>query len=122
MTIVICSYHISKYLIYSNFTSSYQDYLVAMSSITKPNSYHEAVTDFRWQNAMDLELAALENNHTWDVVDLPSVVKHIGCRLVYKIKFKHDGMVDRFKARLVATGYTQQLGIDLTLFPLLPRL
>ncbi|XP_073271469.1 uncharacterized protein [Primulina huaijiensis] len=56
----VCSYPISKYLTYSNFSPSYQDYLAAMSSVTEPNSYHEAITDPRWQDAMNLELAALE--------------------------------------------------------------
>lgn len=107
------SYPISKYLTYSNFSSSYQDYLAAVSSVTEPNSYHEAATDFRCQNAMDLEVAALEKNHTWDVVTLPSTIKHIGCTWVYyKIKFKPDGMVDHFKARIVAKGYTKKPGID----------
>lgn len=66
----------------------------------------------RWQRAMELELAALDSIHMWDVVDLPSHAKPIGCRWVYKLKFLPDGKVDKFKARLVAEGYIQQAGVD----------
>lgn len=46
------------------------------------------------------------------MVDLPAHAKPIGCRWVYKIKYLHDGQIDKFKARLVAKGYTQKPGID----------
>ena len=36
----------------------------------------------------------------------------IGCRWVCKIKCRVDGNVERYKARLVARGFTQQEGID----------
>ena len=55
---------------------------------------------------MKAKLDAMELNNTWSVVPLP-VGKHVvGCRWIYKIKYKSDGSIDRHKARLVAKGYT----------------
>jgi hypothetical protein len=36
----------------------------------------------------------------------------VGRRWVYKIKRRSDGAIDRYKARLVARGFTQQEGIN----------
>jgi hypothetical protein len=36
----------------------------------------------------------------------------VGCKWVYKIKIKQDGILNRYKARLVATCFKQRYGID----------
>ena len=36
----------------------------------------------------------------------------VGCRWVYSIKYHVDGTIERYKARLVAQGYTQTYGVD----------
>lgn len=61
---------------------------------------------------MHAELEALQQNNTWSMVPLPIGHKPIGCKWVYKIKYKSDGTIERYKARLVAKGYTQVEGID----------
>lgn len=61
---------------------------------------------------MRKEIQALEENNTWYLTDLPEGKIPIGCKLVFKGKYKVDGSIERHKARLVAKGYTQQLGID----------
>ncbi|KAJ6398737.1 hypothetical protein OIU77_019499 [Salix suchowensis] len=44
--------------------------------------------------------------------DLSTGVKFIGCKWVYSVKFRFDGSLDQYKARLVALGNQQEYGID----------
>ena len=61
---------------------------------------------------MEAELDALQKNETWELVDLPSGNKPVGCKWVFIAKFKGDGSLERYKARLVAKEYTQTYGVD----------
>jgi hypothetical protein len=58
------------------------------------------------------EYVALQRNKTWTLVP-PQLGKNlIDCKWVYKVKYKIDGSIDRYKARLIAKGFKQRLGID----------
>lgn len=61
---------------------------------------------------MTEELQALTENKTWSVVKIPEGKKAVGSRWVYKVKFNSDGTIERYKARLVARGFTQTYGVD----------
>ncbi|XP_050117577.1 uncharacterized protein LOC126595265 [Malus sylvestris] len=61
---------------------------------------HEALTDPRWQVAMNEELKSLKKNATWEITDFPVGKKPVGCKWVYTVKYKADETVDHFKARL----------------------
>ena len=36
----------------------------------------------------------------------------VGCKWVFRIKYRLDGSLERYKARLVAKGFTQTYNID----------
>ncbi|XP_042400842.1 uncharacterized serine-rich protein C215.13-like [Zingiber officinale] len=61
---------------------------------------------------MKQEIDALQQNQTWDLIPKPRDVKPISCKWVYKIKCRPDGSIERYKARLVARGFSQQYGLD----------
>ena len=61
---------------------------------------------------MSDEIHALEINNTWQLTPLLASKVPIGCKWVFKVKHRANGSVERFKARQVAKGYTQQEGLD----------
>ena len=78
----------------------------------EPESHVEVEKDANWCATMEEEMCALAENETWDLVDAPKGVKPIGCMWVYKVKYNTNNSVNRYKARLVVKGYTQQHDID----------
>ena len=44
--------------------------------------------------------------------DPPYGTKPIGCKWVYKNKYRSDGSLEKHKARLVVKGFAQKEGID----------
>jgi hypothetical protein len=59
-----------------------------------------------WKKAMVEEMASLDKNEAWDLVELPAGRKHVGRKWVFKKKLNAEGKMEKYKARLVAKGYS----------------
>ena len=86
--------------------------LSATSSTLEPSNYIIASRDPNWVDAMQFELSALSLNNTWTLVPRNPTFLVIGRKWIFKLKYKSDGSIDRYKPRLVAKGYDQQAGLD----------
>ena len=60
---------------------------------------------------MRAEMEALEKNETRDAIELPREKCLVGCKWVFIVKYKVNGCLKRYKARLVAKCYTQTYGV-----------
>ena len=58
------------------------------------------------------EMDALDKNEAWDIVELPAGRKSVGSKWLFKKNFNAQGKVEKYKAQLVAKGYSQVEGID----------
>ena len=86
-----------------------------MISVPEPGSYKQAMGGDQapeWTEAVKEELAAIEENQVWNLAGLPPGRRAIGARWVFKLKRNEAGEIVRFKARLVAQGFTQREGVD----------
>ncbi|GJZ44300.1 ribonuclease H-like domain-containing protein [Tanacetum coccineum] len=77
-----------------------------------PKNTSHALQDPHWRNAMYNEYNALVKNGTWLLVPRPAGVNMVPSMWLFKHKFHADGTLSRYKARLVANGSSQQVGVD----------
>ena len=54
----------------------------------------------------------MTRNRVWELINLPPKRKSIGNKWVFKTKRWVDGLIDKFKVRLVVKGFTKIEGID----------
>ncbi|CAI7848315.1 unnamed protein product [Closterium sp. NIES-54] len=80
----------------------------------EPSTVKEALESSdaeEWKNAMDSELKSIEENGTWELVELPEGRKATS-KWLFKIKSDADGKIERYKSRLVAKGYQKKEKVD----------
>lgn len=89
-------------------------YAYALLSTTEPTTHAEAIRRpdvSKWEQAINEEIEAHKKNSTWKIDKRPKGYKPIDCKWIFKIK-QTPGEENRYKARLVARGFTQRVGID----------
>ena len=100
------SYPSSSYLSPHKLSLKHLHFCNMISSIMEPKFYHQVAQDAKWREAMATKISALEANHTWTLTPLPLNKRPIGCKWVYKVKYRSNGTMERYKARSVAKGFT----------------
>ena len=103
--------HLKDYEMELNHCSITSCFLVGASN-EEPECFEEAKGCLEWEAAMGDEIEALRRNDTWELVPKPKTCKPVTCKWVYRLKKKPDGTIDRYKARLVARGFSQSYGLD----------
>ncbi|KAJ4710294.1 Retrovirus-related Pol polyprotein from transposon TNT 1-94 [Melia azedarach] len=82
----------------------------------EPSTYKEAVTcteSTQWLAAMGDEMESLHKNQTWELTKRPRDRKIVTCKWVYKKKEGETSVEGiKYKARVVARGFTQREGVD----------
>jgi hypothetical protein len=119
-------YDKNKYLAHLTYTDSIDNIYnnselnneyVLVTYTDEPATYNEAITCVeakQWLKAIEEELNAHLKNNTWSVVDINNnhINNIISAKWIFKKKKDANGNVCRYKARLVARGFTQVYGID----------
>jgi len=85
-----------------------------LSDQSEPSCLFQALKHSKWRQPMLEEFNALLANGTWSIVPKQPQFNIIGNKWVFSLKRDLDGSITRYKARLIAKGFHQRLGIDYT--------
>ena len=107
----ICTFGTNNSTVESTINRSYLTYI-------EPLTYQQAIRDpihkVHWQEATDKEMRQFETLEAmipvrWEDIQGQNIVDS---KIVYKLKLLSNGEIEKYKARLVARGFTQQYGVD----------
>lgn len=89
----------------------------SFGDIRVPTTYAEALASpqrDKWKAAIKDELDSLKANDTWvpGATEVPEGRKTVSTKWVFAIKTDANNNIQKYKARLVARGFTQQRGLD----------
>ena len=111
-TCATTAHPISNFVTYDKLHPVFRAFALPISFESLPRNYQKALSLPHWKVDMDEEMQVLMSCGTWDLVPRPTVTNIVTSRWLFTIKYKPNDMVDRYKARLVACGFTQEYGVD----------
>ena len=77
-------------------------------TVFEPLNYEQDKNHKEQMEAMKEEYDSIMKNETWELIELPENKVPIGSKWLYKTKFNADDSIDKYKAKLVAKGYSQK--------------
>ncbi len=92
-----------------------EEYAFRTNEEDLPKNYEDAMRSDegeKWKMAMDEEIETLGKMGTWRLEELSTDRKPVGSRWVYAKKRNEFGEVIKYKARLVAQGFSQKPGTN----------
>jgi hypothetical protein len=91
-------------------TKPFEQAYNAVSRPKEPRTCRQAITDpiygTQWKAAIQDELDKLQGMMAWKVANRPTGRRIVGSKWVFKVKYTPSGRIDKFKARLVAQGFS----------------
>ncbi|GFY95385.1 hypothetical protein Acr_10g0007700 [Actinidia rufa] len=91
---------IAQYVSYQGLSDSYRTFIGHVSSTPIPHSVSEALRDPNWVTAMQVEMAALQQNHTWDLVSLLGASKQLGASGYLLLSIRKTELLSAIKLAL----------------------
>jgi hypothetical protein len=76
-----CTQHpISNFVSYQHLSPLYRSFVSKLSFVSIPQNLQEVISDSKWREVMQEETRALHKNNTWELVELPSGKRAVGCK------------------------------------------
>ena len=85
-----------------------------MSSLldSELSTYDEASGHLCWRDAMTEEYESIMQNDVWEIVSRPEGKSIVTSKWIFKIKHSTDRSIEKYKARIMARGFSQREGVD----------
>jgi hypothetical protein len=101
------SYQVNVYLVEGNREKVLNKFPFVGNVEEDPNTYNEVMASRDvafWREAVNDEIDSILSNNTWVLVDLPPGSNTIDCKWIIRRKYRTDGSIQTFKARVEASG------------------